>query len=179
MKYKIDTKLITQFNPCKDRFDNWVAHYDNKKFSLIEFLELENITHRDKLWVALRLMNNDTKVVFALDCSFAAYAYAAAASADAYAADAYAYAAYAAADAYAYAAYAAADAYAADAYAAAAASADAYAATAAAAAAAYADAYAAAADAAYAAAAYAAAADARKQEELRQIEAIIYLMEGE
>ena len=39
---------------------------------------------------------------------------------------------------------------------------------------------AAAADAAYAAAAYAyAAADARKQEELRQIEAIIYLMEGE
>ena len=91
MKLKIDTKTIQTLNPCKDRFDNWLEHYDNKTYTVKQFFALDNITHSDKLWVVLRLVSNETKVIFALDCAFdaaAAYAYAADAYADADAADA-------------------------------------------------------------------------------------------
>ena len=112
MKLKIDTKTIQTLNPCKDRFDNWLEHYDNKTYTVKQFFALDNITHSDKLWVVLRLVSNETKVIFALDCAFdaaAAYAYAADAYADADAADADA-AAYVAAAAAAYVAAAYADA---------------------------------------------------------------------
>jgi hypothetical protein len=129
MKLKINTDVIAKLDPCEDRFDNYKHYYEHRNFTLRQFLALDNITHKDKLWVVLRLADNDTKVIFALDCSF---------SADA--ADA-AYAAYAAdaADAAAYAAYYAA----------------------------YATAYAANATNA-----------AKKAEQDRQIEALIYLIEG-
>ena len=177
MKLVIDSAIIKALNPCKDRFDNWLVHYDRtisdftqpnkgKKpftYTLREFLRLPNITHQDKLWVVLRLVDNDTKVFFALDCAFSAAAYAAA---DAAAANATAAAANAAA---------AVDANAVDANAAAAAYAAAAAAAANAAAAAYAAAAANAVDANAAAAAYAAV----KKEESRQLKALIYLIEGE
>ena len=180
MKLVIDSAIIKALNPCKDRFDNWLVHYDRtisdftqpnkgKKpftYTLREFLRLPNITHQDKLWVVLRLVDNDTKVFFALDCAFSA-----AAAVDANAVDANA-----AAAAYAAAAAAAVDANAVDAaYAAAAYAAAAAAAAANAAAAAYAAAAANAVDANAAAAAYAAV----KKEESRQLKALIYLIEGE
>ncbi len=148
---KINTKIIKGLNPCKDRLDNYLKYYETADFDVRSFLGLENITHKDKLWVVLRLIPNETKVIFALDCSFsAADAYAAA---DACAAAADACACAAAADACA----AAADVAACAAYAAAAAD------VAACAAAAYAD----------------VAAYARKTEESRQIEALIYLIGGD
>jgi hypothetical protein len=160
---KINTKVIKKLNPCEDRFNNWLKHYDTKTYNLRSFLGLKHITHKDKLWVVLRLIDNDTKVFFALDCSFAAYAAAYAAdAAAAYAADAAAYAADAAA------AYAAADAAYATFYSADAAFYSADAAFYSADAASYAAAYAAANAATY----------ARKKEENRQIEALIYLIEG-
>ena len=87
-KLKINTDVIKALNPCKDRFDNWLAHYGSKNCTLRQFLALDQITHRDKLWVILRLVDNDTKTVFALDCVFSAAAYAAADAAAYAAADA-------------------------------------------------------------------------------------------
>ncbi len=155
MKLTINTKLIETLKPCKDRLDNWLVNYNVEDYSLREFLALPEITHSDKLWVILRLIDDDTRVVFALDCAFAAYDYA-----DDYADD---YAADYAANAAYYAATSAASN----------ADAAAYAANAA-----Y---YAAYATYAYAAAnaAYCAAAAASKQEQNRQLEALIYLIEGE
>jgi hypothetical protein len=34
---------------------------------------LNKITHKDKLWVVLRLIDNDIKAIFTLDCVFAVY----------------------------------------------------------------------------------------------------------
>jgi len=148
-RYHINTKILTALNPCPDRLDNWVKHYNNFNGSIFRFLKLKKITAKDKIWVFLKLTSRENKEYFAIDCAFSAINHVnnAAASADAAAAYAAAYAASI------YAATAADAAYAADA-----------------AAAAYAAAYADAAyDATYADAAY----DAERS---RQIEAIIYLL---
>jgi len=55
---QINTKIIKKLKPCKDRFDNWIEHYDSFQGSLIDFLHLEKITPQDKIWVAVRLMPN-------------------------------------------------------------------------------------------------------------------------
>src|ERR1035441_898522 len=108
MKIKVNTKVISKLNPCKDRFDNWKYKYPKFNGDIIKFLRLTDISHSDKLWVTLRLIPSEIKVIFALDCAFSAYVAVAADAAAAHAA--HAAAAYAAAAAYyaAYAAYAAA-----------------------------------------------------------------------
>ena len=161
MKLKINTKIIKELNPCQDRLDNWLKYYSDFKGDILDFLELENITAQDKVWVSLKLLPREIVEVFSIDCAFSAAADAAAYAADA----ADAAAAYAAA---AYAADAAAAGYAA------------YAADAAAASYAAADA----ADYAYAAAGYADAdaaayAAARLQERENQVDALIMLIKGD
>ena len=53
---KINTAVITKLKPCKDRLDNWLKHYADFDGSLTQFLRLECITSRDKIWVAVRVM---------------------------------------------------------------------------------------------------------------------------
>jgi hypothetical protein len=107
MRIRINTEIIKSLNPCQDRLDNYLQHYPEFDGDVKKFFKLKHITHQDKLWVVLRLVDHDTRVIFAIDCSFSAYAVANAAyvanAAGAYAVDvAYAnttyttYAAYAA-----------------------------------------------------------------------------------
>jgi len=123
-KLIVNTLIIRQLGPCSDRWANWLHNYEHFEGDILKFLQLEEITDKDKIWVALRILPREIVEVFAIDCAFAASSYAAAnavyaaaadaAAADAADADAAAYAADAdAAAAYAAAAYAAA--YAADA----------------------------------------------------------------
>ena len=149
----INTSVIQSLNPCKDRFDNWLMQYKDFNGHILDFLSLEHISAKDKIWVSVRVLDSEILEVFAIDSAFSAFAH----SEEAYAA----YAADAAADAAAaVAAYAAAAAYAADAADAA------YAAVAAVAAYAYA---AADADAAYA---------ARDLEFENRVDCLIYLLES-
>ena len=154
---KINTKIISDLKPCRDRHVNWIEHYSDFDGDILDFLELDKITAEYKVWVAVRVMPRLLVEVFAIDCALSAYA--SAADAAAYASSAYAYACAASASAAAASASAAA------------ADAD------------YAAAYACAASASAAdadyAAAYAASASARKQERENQIDALIMLIEGE
>ena len=118
MKIRINTEIIKSMEPCKDRYENWLANYKNFDAYILEFLELKNITATDKIWVSIRVMPRFLVEVFAIDCAFsaakAAYAANAAAFAATYAANAAnadADAAYAATYAANAAAYAAAYAY--------------------------------------------------------------------
>jgi hypothetical protein len=165
MKIKINTDIIKSLNPCKNRLDNWLLHYKAFEGDLVEFLDLPDISYADKVWVAVRVMPRFLVEVFAIDCAFNAAAADYAASA-AYAASAYpaAYSASAAATTSAYASDAASVA------ATYASAADSDAACAASAAYSAADAYAASAHASVAA-----FADWGKQ---RQIESLIYLIQG-
>ena len=101
MKIKINSEIIAALEPCKDRHDNWIAHYKDFDGDILDFLELENITATDKVWVSVRVMPRFLVEVFAIDCAFSAAAAAYAADYADYAADA---ASYVAADAAAYAA---------------------------------------------------------------------------
>ena len=104
MKIKVNLKTILALNPCENRLDNYREHYSKFSGDIIDFLELDKITARDKVWVACILIPRFEAEVFAIDCAMSAAAYAAAAAAAA------ADAAYAAAADAAYAAAYAADA---------------------------------------------------------------------
>jgi hypothetical protein len=164
LKIQINSAKIKTFKPCKDRFDNWLEHYDGFNGDILEFLALDKITNKDKIWVSVRVLPGEQLEYFAIDSAFAATGYAAA-----YAAAATTYAA-AAATTYADAAAAAATTYAAAAYAADAA------AYAAADAAAYAAATYAAAAAAATATTYADAAAYAAAERSRQVDCLDYLI---
>jgi hypothetical protein len=55
----ITNDIIKSLNPCKDRLDNYLKFYEDKEHTKAQFMELKNITHEDKLWVAFRLMTRD------------------------------------------------------------------------------------------------------------------------
>lgn len=77
MKIRVNTKKILTLNPCKDRLDNWNNYYSDFNKDIVKFLRLENITHNDKIWVAVRLMPRNLLKIFEIDCIFAAEKYAA------------------------------------------------------------------------------------------------------
>ena len=66
---QINTSYLTTLNPCEDRLNNWINHYDNFNGSLSEFLDLTEITHQDKLWVYLRSI--DSKLIPLVAADFA------------------------------------------------------------------------------------------------------------
>ena len=66
---KINIETITRFNPCKDRLDNYLSYYSQFDGSLSEFLNLDKITFRDKVWISVRLMTRTQKVKFSILCA--------------------------------------------------------------------------------------------------------------
>ncbi len=75
MKLRINTDIIKKLKPCQNRLDSWMFKYAYFDGDVTEFVKLTGLTHRDKLWVILRLVSRDTGIIFALDCTFSAYAY--------------------------------------------------------------------------------------------------------
>lgn len=73
MKIKVNTDVIYDLKPCSDRLDNWLLHYSEFNGDIVKFLKLKKITYNDKIWVAVRLIPLEMKVIFAIDCNFAAY----------------------------------------------------------------------------------------------------------
>ena len=64
---QIDLSYITKLNPCTDRFDNYKNHYSEWSGNLSEFLDLTDITHKDKLWVFFRSIERKTIQLVASD----------------------------------------------------------------------------------------------------------------
>lgn len=73
MKIKVNTDVIRSLKPCSYRLDNWLLHYSEFNGDIVKFLKLKKITYNDKIWVAVRLIPLEMKVIFAIDCNFAAY----------------------------------------------------------------------------------------------------------
>lgn len=69
MNKLINYEYIKTLNPCKDRLNNYTTHYATFSGDLTAFFELDHITHRDKLWVALRSMGK--KQIVECACRFA------------------------------------------------------------------------------------------------------------
>ncbi len=58
---------IQNLNPCSSRFTNYARHYKDRSFTPRQFMGLKNITHIDKLWVALRLLSREDVIKAATD----------------------------------------------------------------------------------------------------------------
>ena len=155
---KINLEYIKVLKPCKDRLDNYIKHYDDFDGSVKQFSQLSEITYQDKIWVLTKVATKQQKHIWGALCAQSVlHLYENKYPNDDRPRKAVEVALTGEPDATAAAAYAAA---AADAYTAAA----------------YADAA-----AAYAAhAAYAAAyADARKQQQQKNLDFLVNLLEGE
>ena len=83
MKIKIDNEIIKSLKPCTDRYQNYLDHYSDFEGHIEDFLDLDHISHADKIWVSVRVMPRFLVECFAIDCAVAAADAAAAAAANA------------------------------------------------------------------------------------------------
>ena len=65
----ITKEYLKSLRPCADRFENYLCHYAKWSGSLAEFLELEKISHTDKVWVFTRSIDKEKQRLFAADCA--------------------------------------------------------------------------------------------------------------
>ena len=65
----INKEVIEKFHPCKDRLSNFTIKYPEFNGELKEFLSLDKITYKDKVWVSVRLMTKTQKVKFSIKCA--------------------------------------------------------------------------------------------------------------
>ncbi len=68
-RLSINTKVIAALNPCRDRFNNWLKHYEAADLDILEFLALDEITASDKIWVSVRVLPIQLVEIFAIDCA--------------------------------------------------------------------------------------------------------------
>jgi hypothetical protein len=66
---RITNEYIASLFPCKNRHDNYLHHYRNTDFSVVEFLQLENITYDDKIWVWKNFATVNEAALFGLKCA--------------------------------------------------------------------------------------------------------------
>jgi len=76
MKIKVNSDIIKSLGPCKDRLVNYLKHYNELNFDILEFLALDKISAEYKVWVSVRLMPKELVVAFARDCASRASTYA-------------------------------------------------------------------------------------------------------
>jgi len=77
VKISVNSKIIKSLLPCEDRLVNYLKHYNEFNFDILEFLALDKITTEDKIWVSVRLMPKELVAAFAVDCASRASTYAA------------------------------------------------------------------------------------------------------
>ena len=68
---------IKDLDPCTDRWENLIKHYPNWSGSLLEFMELELIPDKDKVWLFsyTESVNDSIKREFAFICAEIAMQY--------------------------------------------------------------------------------------------------------
>ncbi len=65
----INTEKVKALNPCADRFNNFTTNYPNFSGDLKTFLQLDNITYLDKVWVVTRLFTKKQNVMWSILCA--------------------------------------------------------------------------------------------------------------
>jgi hypothetical protein len=68
-KLRITNEYIASLGPCKDRYENYLLHYKDTDLSISEFLQLDNITYEDKIWVWKKFATKNEAVKFGLKCA--------------------------------------------------------------------------------------------------------------
>ena len=50
-KVKITKEILETFNPCEDRWENYMKHYSKWTGTLLGFMSLDKLSAKDKIWV--------------------------------------------------------------------------------------------------------------------------------
>lgn len=66
---RVTAAAIRKLNPCKDRIENFEKMYPEYDGSMYEFLQLENISYSDKIWVAVMMLSKNQLVVWSIACA--------------------------------------------------------------------------------------------------------------
>lgn len=66
---KIDNDLIKNMKPCNSRLNNYLKYYNNCSHNYKKFINLENITYDDKVWVLRKLLSKTQAVSWAVLCA--------------------------------------------------------------------------------------------------------------
>jgi hypothetical protein len=69
MNIKVNREVIEQLNPCKESFDHYLKYYSNFNGDIQDFLDLTEINHYDKLWVAFKIVPEPILKNFVIDCT--------------------------------------------------------------------------------------------------------------
>lgn len=65
----INKAKIQLLKPCNDRFGNFNNKYPNWSGPIAEFLDLQDISYNDKIWVCTRLMTTNQLVHWSIFCA--------------------------------------------------------------------------------------------------------------
>ena len=66
---KITLKDIKKLNPCRSGYENLVKYYPDFNMTMVEFLELEHISHKAKVWLIRRMVDGNILKWWALECA--------------------------------------------------------------------------------------------------------------
>jgi hypothetical protein len=66
---QVNTEILARLRPCTERFSNYLKYYEEFNGSFDEFIDLENVSYEDKIWVAKKLLNKNQLVHFGLLCA--------------------------------------------------------------------------------------------------------------
>ena len=66
---KISTEIIKKLNPCTERFNNYLKHYEDFSGTLQEFLNLDKITYDDKVWVFTKITTKKQIIKWGILCA--------------------------------------------------------------------------------------------------------------
>ena len=67
---QINVQTLRAMSPCKSRFEeNFLVHYPEFNGTWSEFLELDEISYEDRMWVAQRVLNRNQLIHFAVLCA--------------------------------------------------------------------------------------------------------------
>lgn len=65
----VNKDLIKEFKPCETRYRNYLTYYSEFNGSFEEFIDLENISYEDKIWLSKRVLNKNQLIKFGILCA--------------------------------------------------------------------------------------------------------------
>lgn len=63
----ITLSTIQNLSPCEDRLQNYTTHYSEWSGTLLQFLDLDKVSHQDKVWIFSRLIESNKLSLAAID----------------------------------------------------------------------------------------------------------------
>ena len=66
---KITLDIIKSFNPCGDGIEKFEKQYPNYKGTLVEALQLQDVSYSDKIWLVCRVLDTKILIQWSIDCA--------------------------------------------------------------------------------------------------------------